>query len=172
MKPTGLQIRTFADKMAQLLFEMRIEQDIPYGNDCEPVPQEWAEKIIDDPEHIENIKHRIRMSIIETLGRNPMQFWNEEKGDYEYHTDTFDHAFCVDGYLDELYEKQRQERITKKWKIWIEVERIEYDPETNEEDYIDEGMPFAIRYCDSLEEVIRIREQINDAFGEINPPQV
>lgn len=159
----------FAKEMSELLFEMRVESDIPYGNDCELPPQDWAEKIIDDPEHIPLIKARIEKSILNTVTAYPDTYWNGIEGEYRYITDTYDHAFCVDGYLDELYETQRQARLQKKWKVWVEIERYEYDPETGDEDYIDEMMPFGIKYCDSLEEAIRIREQINDAFGEILP---
>ena len=167
MKPTEEQKTAYAKRMSELLFEMRIESDMPYGNDCEPVPQEWGASIVDDPEHIVLIKTRIEKSILDELTHNPMRFFNEEKGNYEYHTDTFDHAFCVDGYLDELYEEQRQARLQKKWNVRIEIERYELDPETGDEDFIDETIPFGIAYRDSLEDALKLREEINKSFGEI-----
>jgi hypothetical protein len=59
--------------------------------------------------------------------------------------------------------------MATKYKVWIEIERIE-NVGTEDEDYIDEIMPLGIAYCDSLEDAIELREQINSTFGEINPP--
>ena len=167
MKPTTEQKLAFAQRMAQLLFEMRIEQDMPYGNECEPVPQEWGDKIVDDPEHMVLIKNRIRDSILESLEVDPMRFFNTEKGDYEYHTDTFDHAFCVDGYLDELYEKQRKARIKTRYVVRLEVEKIEYDPETGEEDFLETDSGETAGNFKNYEDALKAQSSASNLIKEI-----
>ena len=175
----------FASDMAQLLFEMRIESSYHYGNDCEPVPDEYALKIIDDPKHIPLIKKRIYNSVLENVTRSPESFRGREEFEdpdgYYYTADTYDHAFAVDGYLDELYEAEcearekaeeaeRQARVKVKFKVWVEVERIETDPENEMyEDYFDEECPVGISYVDTLEEAVELQEQIATVFGNIDP---
>jgi len=56
----------------------------------------------------------------------------------------------------------------KKYKVWVEVERIETNPDDSmEEDYIDEECPVGITYCDSLEEATELQEAIRVQFGTI-----
>ena len=91
----------FALTMAQLLFEIRIESDAPYGDDDNPVPLEFALRIIDAPEHIVLIKKRIEASVLEAITANPDLYRTD--GKYSYHPDCFDHAMAIDAYIDELH---------------------------------------------------------------------
>jgi len=95
---------SFAKKMSELLFEMRIESDIPYGNDCDLAPEVFAMNIINDPEEIPVIKERIEESILQA---DLTQFWDDEKKEYSYQPDLYDHAWCVDGYIDEKYQEEK-----------------------------------------------------------------
>jgi hypothetical protein len=54
-----------------------------------------------------------------------------------------------------------------KYKVWVEVERIETDTETGKEEYFDEENPVGIAYCDNLEDAVILQNVINNTFGEI-----
>lgn len=152
----------FATAMSELLFEMRIESDMPYGNECEYVPQEFAEKIIDDPAHMLLIKKRIYENVLADVNQSPNKFINEH-GVLGYTTDTYDHAFSVDAYVDEAYtahqealealeEDQRQARLKVRYVVRLEVERIEYDPETDEEEFLETDSGETAGSFDSFED--------------------
>jgi len=157
-------IEEYALAMSILLFEMRIESDVPN----EDVPEEYFNKIVDDREHSILIKNRIYENVLADAKQCPDN--HKFDGEFGYNHNTYDFAMAVDAYVEELHETERQARLIKKWKIWVEVERIETDPETGDEDYIDEEIPFGIAYCDSLEAALKLREEINVSHGEINPP--
>lgn len=172
MKPTEDKIYAFAERMSELLFDMRnedlcnnldLDQDMTYT-------EEYAEKILENEEHVKKIKNLIKISVIAKLGENPLAYVNEKGDDYEYQSDTYDHAYHMDEYIQKLWDEEREARLIKKWKVWIEIERIETDPIDGDEDYFDEEIPFGIAYVDSLEDALKLREEINAAFGEINPP--
>ena len=103
----------FAIAMSVLLFEMRIESDTPYGDNDKPVPLDYAEKVIDDPDHIVAIKKRIQDSIMEHLELSPNDYatFNQDRTvkHYSYCTDVYDHAMAIDAYLDEQYLKDNPE---------------------------------------------------------------
>ena len=101
----------FAIAMSVLLFEMRIESDTPYGDNDNPVPQDFAEKIIDDPDHIVLIKKRIQDSIMEHLELSPKDYTTRDDHHpdrmyWSYCTDVYDHAMAIDAYLDEQHDKE------------------------------------------------------------------
>lgn len=170
--PDEKKIYAFADRMAELLFDMRNED---MGNnldldDDNTFTEEYADKLLENPEHVKNIKQWIKTSVIAKLGADPTAYVNEAGDDYEYQSDTYDHAYLMDEYIQQQWDSEREARLIKKWKVWIEIERIETDPVAGDEDYIDEEIPFGIAYCDSLEAALELRENINKTFGEINPP--
>lgn len=155
-------IEEYAEAMSQLLFEMRIESDFI----TEDVPEEYLNKIVDDPKHQVLIKKRIYDNVLEDAKRSPDN--HKFEGEFGYNTDTYDFAHAVDAYVEELYEAERQARLKKKWKVWVEIERIETDPEDPmSEDYIDEECPIGISYCDSLEEAVELQKGIEQMFGTI-----
>ena len=53
-----------------------------------------------------------------------------------------------------------------RYKIWVEVERIETD-DNGEETYHDEDSPIGIAYRDSIEDAVELQNEINSTFGEI-----
>ena len=57
--------------------------------------------------------------------------------------------------------------MAAKYKIWVEIERIELDKNGEEVSYHDEECPISIAYRDSLEDAIEIQKEINTVFGEI-----
>lgn len=172
MKPDKQKIIAFAQRMSELLYEMRIE-DLENNLDVDNTldfDEEFMNKILEDKGHVALIKDSIRTSIIAKLLDFPETYFNHEINDYEYKTDTYDHAFLMDVYIQNIWEEQHQARLKKRWKVWIEIERHELDPETGDEDFIDEETPFGIAYRDSLEDALKLREEINKSFGEIDPP--
>ena len=137
----------FAKAMSELLFSMRIEETIPYGNDCEYVPMEFAHKIVDDPAHIVRIKQRLYDNILSEVNQFPKKYLNEY-GVLGYTTDMYDHAFSVDAYVDEVHtdmvealekleEDQRQARLVVTYAIRTEIVRIESDPESGEQEELE-----------------------------------
>lgn len=152
-------IEEYAEAMSTLLFEMRIESE--YCN--EEVSEEYFNKIVDDPEHMVLIKKRIYENVHNDVKQCPDN--HKFEGEFGYNANTYDFAHAVDAYVEELHEKQRQARLKKKWKVWVEVERIETDEEDGMEDYIDEECPVGIAYCDSLEAANYLQNEIQKAFG-------
>lgn len=53
-----------------------------------------------------------------------------------------------------------------KFKVWVEIERIETDEEDNET-YHDEECPVGIAYRESIEDAVNLQTLINNTFGEI-----
>ena len=53
-----------------------------------------------------------------------------------------------------------------KYKIWIEVERIDISDE-GEEEYSDTDFPESIAYRDTFEDASELQQQIVKTFGEI-----
>ena len=54
-----------------------------------------------------------------------------------------------------------------KFKIWVEIERIETDDNGIEVNYIDEECPIGVAYRDSIEDAVELQNEINATFGEI-----
>ena len=57
--------------------------------------------------------------------------------------------------------------MATKFKIWIEIERID-DYGTFDESYSDEECPIAVAYRDSLEDALALQEEIERTFGEFH----
>ena len=57
--------------------------------------------------------------------------------------------------------------MAKKFKVWIEIERID-DHGTDDESYTDEDCPISIAYRDTLEEAVELQESIEKTFSELN----
>jgi len=154
-------VEEYALAMSALLFEMRIESE--YCN--EDVSLEYFNKIVDDPEHQVLIKKRIYENVLEAVQQCP----NEHKfeGEFGYNANTYDYAQAVDNYVEELHEAERQARLKVRYKVWIEIERIETDPEDGDESYSDEECPVGISYCTTLEEAVELQNEIEKTFGTI-----
>ncbi len=56
--------------------------------------------------------------------------------------------------------------MATKYKIWIEIERID-NVDTDDEDYVDEECPISLGYRDTLEDAVELQKEINKKFGEI-----
>ena len=56
--------------------------------------------------------------------------------------------------------------MATKYKIWVEIERID-NFETDDESYADEECPVGIAYRETLEDAVQLQEVINKTFGEI-----
>ena len=160
----------FAKEQAQLLFEMRIEDNRIVDNlECEDVPEKFINQIVDDPEHAEKIKALIEKRILEHI----LQYdCTDAAGNLIVTEDVYDCWFEADHYIHNLWEEQeeaaRKARIKTKFKVWIEVERIETDDENNDEDYSDMACPVGVSHVDTLEEAVELQNQIVTTFGTIN----
>ena len=153
----------FAKAMSELLFTMRNESDA----NVDDVSKERADAIAADPVHITEIKLRIFKHVYEDVCNFPQNFQiNEETGEYEYTTDVYDYGFSYDNYIENLVEKERQSKLKTKYKVWIEVERIDTDEEGNEE-YSDCDFPVGIAYVDTFEEAQALQQNIANIFGEL-----
>jgi hypothetical protein len=58
---------------------------------------------------------------------------------------------------------------TTRFKIWVEIERIETDAEGNET-YHDEDFPESIAYRDNIEDAVHLQQVIANTFGELSKP--
>jgi hypothetical protein len=130
----------FANDMSELLFELR-DNDIT-GCDLTDehdnlIPEDFINRVLREEEHVKTIKERIRVSVLEHVERDPKYFTHPD-GNFAYTApDTYDHAYHMDGYIQELYEKERQDRLEVRYVVRLEVERIEKDPATGEEDFLE-----------------------------------
>lgn len=67
--------------------------------------------------------------------------------------------------LEKIEPRKPNKQI--RYKIWVEIERIEIDPETGSEEYFDEDNPIGIAYRDNIEDAVEMQNLINNTFGEI-----
>lgn len=56
--------------------------------------------------------------------------------------------------------------MATKYKIWVEIERIE-NYGTDDETYVEEECPVSIAYRDTLEDATALQNEIENVFGEI-----
>jgi hypothetical protein len=56
--------------------------------------------------------------------------------------------------------------MATKFKIWIEIERID-NAGTDDETYTNEYCPVGIAYRDNISDAVALQEEINNTFGEI-----
>jgi hypothetical protein len=56
--------------------------------------------------------------------------------------------------------------MATKFKIWIEIERID-NVGTDNETFINEDCPIGIAYRDNIIDAVALQEEINQKFGEI-----
>jgi len=108
------KLHKFAEHMSQLLLEMR-EEDLNNSmiitEDGEQIPTDFIDKILDDSVHTAQIKKRIREDIIKTVLPEPLKYFNSEEGEYRYTADTYDHAYLVDHYIEEMYDDGRTRTV-------------------------------------------------------------
>jgi len=91
----------YAKQMSDLLYEMRCD-DI-YA--CTNVPVEYVNDIIDDDEHIRNIKKLIYDEVLIAVNAEPKQHQNND-GEYSYIGGvTYDFAYVIDTYVEDHYKK-------------------------------------------------------------------
>lgn len=95
----------FALAMSMLLFEMRgkdLNNSIILTNTNEQVPVDYIDKMLDDVLHIDAMKEKLRMSVLQDVQDNPDEY--DMNGDeYVYSGDIYDHAYIVDEYIKDHY---------------------------------------------------------------------
>ena len=57
--------------------------------------------------------------------------------------------------------------MATKYKIWVEIERID-NFGTDDEEYSDTEFPVGIAYRDTFEDAEELQQQIENTFGEIS----
>lgn len=155
----------FATRMSNELFIMRAENDFTCGDGL--ISDTYRDKILDSPVHIANMKKLIYDDVLNWITDFPNDFTTDAEGNFIYTYDTcYDFCFHVDDYIETEYEKERQKRLIIKYKVWVEIERIEYDPETQEEEYLETDSPLGICYRRTFEDAVAIQNEIADAYGE------
>lgn len=100
----------FSIRMSELLFTMRSEDSSGCElstDDGRTVPEQYRTKILDNKHHCTCIKERIKLDILlffsQFLSSN--QYDVDEDGNYQYSPDVYDHAYCMDIYIEEQYMK-------------------------------------------------------------------
>lgn len=170
MRELKLRAEDFAKRMADEIYIKRAEDDFICA---EQVPEEFINKILADPEHVKNMKGIIHDAVLLDVLENPDDYTTDAEGEFIYtHDACYDYGYAVDNYIEagfeDTNEKARQARLKIRYKVWVEVERIEYDPLTDTETYHDEDNPFGIAYRDTIEEAFELQGLINNTFGEIS----
>lgn len=153
----------FAIAMSVLLFEMRIESDTPYGDNDNPVPDDFAEKIIDDPDHIVRIKERIKNSIMEHLEHSPDDYavrddHHPTKKYYSYCTDVYDHAFAIDAYVQDLYDDTLTKCVYLCMHCGSDAVQVKSWTRPNEgHKFVDEVEGDELGWCDDCQQTVDIQ---------------
>jgi|ERR1035437_2707433 hypothetical protein len=159
-----LRAEDFAKRMANEIFTNRTEFDFLCA---EQVPDDFITKIINDPKHIEVIKGMIHDAVLLDVQENPDDYVTDKDGEFVYSFDScYDYGYTVDNYIEAKYEEERRSKLKFKYKIWVEIERIEIDEEGNET-YHDEENPIGIAYRDTIEEAVELQNDIDEVFSEI-----
>ena len=101
------KVNEFANKMSELLYEMRIEDlqgsTVTDGDD-NWIDIEFVNSVIDNPDHAAVMTRLIRESIVKTIKQQPSIYTND-RGEYEYQSDTYDHAYVIDTYVSDQFHK-------------------------------------------------------------------
>ena len=147
----------FAIAMSEQLFEMRIENIFSFDTE---IPVEYINKIIDNPIHIKLIKERIRMRVFGIVTNHPNLYPKDVNGDYEYCSAVYDHAYELDLYVEELYEKERQARLIKTYEVIVGIREIETDPETGESNIKDTDYTETLPPFEELEDALEMEKSI------------
>ena len=153
----------FAQRMSNELFIMRAEDDFTCG---ESIPDTYRDKILDDPEHIAKMKKLIYDAVFDGVTEFPDSYKTDEEGNFIYSSDCYDYCYAVDNYIQDVFDAEREARLIVKYKIWVEIERIEYDPETQEEEYLETDCPEGIGYRRTFEEAVALQQEIVNSFAE------
>jgi hypothetical protein len=76
-------------------------------------------------------------------------------------------VFDLHGDEEEITEEKPEELpVNTRYKVWVEIERIETDKEGNET-YHDEDFPVGIAYEDNIEDAVELQKIINDQYGRL-----
>lgn len=165
MKDLQTRAEDFAKRMSNELFIMRAESDFICA---EQIPDEFITKIVDDPIHIKNVKDIIHNAVILDVLLNPDDYVTDDEGNFIYsHDECYDYCYHLDNYIEAQFNNEREARLKVRYKLWVEIERIEFDPETNEETYHDMECPIAIAYRDNLQDAVNLQLLIENNFSEI-----
>lgn len=163
----------FAKEMSDLVFDLWIGSTyISYLNlsdtTLSKISVEYANNIIDDPKHSRLIHGRMYDNILADIIANPNAFEKENKNmEFCYSSDVFQYGKHINNYIHEVYEKEKWKQLKTKYKIWIEIERIEYNPDTEDEEYFDDDNPIAVAYRDNIEDALILQNDIVNTFNEI-----
>ena len=146
----------FAIAMSDLLYQMRIESDTPYGdNDC-PVPEDFALSIVDDVVHTVQMKKRIKDSILDAITRNPLLYM--ENGTYSYHPDCFDHAMAIDAYVDEMYDDTQTKCVYLCMNCQSDAVQVKSWTRPNEgQKFVDEIEGDEMGWCDDCKQTVEVQ---------------
>jgi len=105
----------FAQRMSEELFQMRLE-DIScalsltaFNNEVE-IPDSYVDKVLEDEQHCTAIKEQIRLSVLLSVQTDPRKYkevksLKDGSTKFVYSSDTYDHAYIMDNYIEDQYEK-------------------------------------------------------------------
>ena len=170
-----LRAEDFAQRMSGEIFTNRSESDFVCA---EQVPDEFMTEVLEDETHIHIMKEMIHDSVLLDVEANPDDYCTDDKGEFVYtHDSCYDYGYIVDNYIEAQYknylqiledqkEAERRSKLKFRYKVWVEIERIEIDEQGNET-YHDEENPLGIAYRDTLKEAVDLQEEIEGEFSEI-----
>ena len=101
----------FALRMSELLFDMRYDDingvSLTAFDDEIQIPEDYIDKVLDNEKHCTAIKEQIRLSVLLSVETDPRRYNIDGEGHFQYTApDTYDHAYIMDNYISDQYEKE------------------------------------------------------------------
>jgi hypothetical protein len=78
-----------------------------------------------------------------------------------------DENLVFDLHPEDEEETPEEKPVSTRYKVWVEIERIETDKAGNET-YHDEDFPIGLAYEDNIEDAVELQKIINDQYGRIS----
>jgi hypothetical protein len=149
------------DEMIRLI-EDGIDNEMPKvlgGIDWELLKQQKKSllKVIEDCDNVPVLEHLEGILVlIDALQDAAVdEYGVEEKTVFDLHGD------------EEVPEVTPEAPVSTRYKVWVEIERIETDKEGNET-YHDEDFPVGLAYEDSIEDAVELQKIINHQYGRLD----
>jgi hypothetical protein len=166
-----LSMRTSVDEMIRLIDCAKDDDDQDFPEVLKKI--DWTDlraqksvllAVIDEMEKKKDIRFEELDGILNLIDAL-QDFAVDNMGVNSIHVYDFEEEDKREGYNGDL-TPAKPEPVSVKYKVWVEVERIETDKDGNET-YHDEECPIGLAYEDSIEDAVELQNIINDQYGRI-----
>lgn len=94
----------FCEEISEVIYQMKIEGEFLY--EMEVYSREFAESIVDHPFHSKIMQNQIKANLL--LGIIHKVYVPNEEGFFEYEVDMMDEASFMEGYITDLWNKEKK----------------------------------------------------------------